>query len=242
MPVDKVEFREDWYKKFVSNTNEKNILVDKISSLLNGRKASSCLEIGLGISPYFAQRLSSKFQRYVIIEKRVINEKIPKKATLINADFENYDINQKFDVIVASHVIYYFNDKNNAVEKIFNLLKPNGIAFFVVNGKTADYGPLKLAFSKMIGCKYEFTYDTLLKLLTGKNYKEYTVPSSILFSDHESLFTTLKLSFDTYPEEYESLKSNIIAYLKKQIKGNKFIIDQKIIEVIKDRQVLAQCS
>jgi len=233
MPVDKVEFREDWYRKFVSSTNEKDILIDKISDLLAGRKTTSCLEIGLGISPYFAQKLSSKFQRYFIIEKRIITEKIPEGVALINADFEYSEMTRKFDVIIASHVIYYFADNEKVIKKIFSLLNPGGTVFFVVNGKTADYGPLKLAFSKLIGSKYIFTYDSLLKLLTGEKHREYTVPSTILFADYEDLFITLKLSFDTYPEEYESLKSRVIEYLKKQVKGNKFIIDQKIIEVMK---------
>jgi len=231
MPLEKVEFNESWYVKFVSHTDEKDLLVDKIKTLLQGRKIESCLEIGLGISPYFANKLRDLFKRYVIIEKRLIKNKLPEGVELINADWEKTKIEEKFDVIIASHVIYYFNNKKESINKILKLLKPGGIAFFAVNGKTADYGPLKNAFAKMIKTPYIFTYDELMKLLGEKFTKEYTVPSTISFSTYEDLFETLKISFDQYPEEYQELKEQIIKYMRNNIKGNKFIIDQKIIEV-----------
>jgi len=63
--LQQVEFKEDWYEKLINSTNEKDILVSKISELI-GNDVESCLEIGLGTSPYFAQKLSDKFDRYTI--------------------------------------------------------------------------------------------------------------------------------------------------------------------------------
>ena len=228
-----VEFNLDWYKTFIEKTNEKDLLVMKISELLEGKLHNSCLEIGLGISPYFAEKLAKLFKRYLIIEKRLMKTTVPKNVKLINKDWEKTKLNEKFDVIIASHVIYYFKDKKKAVEKMFNSLNKNGRIFFVVNGKSSDYGPLKLAFGKMINKKYEFTYDSLLKTLKGKKIKEYTLPSAMKFSSFEDLFKTLKLSFDSYPKQYEKSKKKIIEYLKENLKGKRFIIDQKIIEVSK---------
>ena len=118
MPVDKVEFNEEWYSKFVQSTNEKNILVGKISDLLIGKNTNSCLEIGLGLSPHFAENLSSMFSTYTILEKRLFPEKLPEGVEIVSADFETVKIDQKFDVIIASHVIYYFKDKQKAIDKI----------------------------------------------------------------------------------------------------------------------------
>ncbi len=227
-----IEFNLDWYKKFIRATNEKNILASKISELI-GNKEETCLEIGLGISPSFAKKLSKKFNKYIIVEKRIIKENMPKEMQLINADWEEVKIEEKFDIIIASHVIYYFKNKKNAVEKIINSLKQKGRAYFVVNGKSADYGPLKLFFSRLINTKYEFTYDKLIVLLKNRRIREYTVPSDISFLSYEDLFETMKLSFDTYPEEYEKFKKEILIYFKNNIRDNRFIIDQKIIEVQK---------
>lgn len=85
----------------------------------------------------------------------------------------------------------------------------------------------------MVAADYKFTYDESMDLLKGKRIREYTVPSTIKFKNFEDLYQTLKISFDAWPKEYKDLKSKIIKYFKKNIKGNKFIIDQKIIEVEK---------
>lgn len=228
-----VEFNEKLYGKFIESTNEKDLLVNKISNLLKGNLKNSCLEIGLGIPPYFAKKLSKEFDKYVVLEKRLIKEKLPNRVELITADWENAKINQKFDVIIASHVIYYFKDKKKALEKMLSSLNEGGKIFFVVNGKTSDYGPLKYAFSKMIKSKCIFTYEELISLLKNKKYKEYSLPSTINFDTYNDLFDTLRLSFDTYPIEYEKFKKEIIKYFEENIKGKKFVIDQKIIEVNK---------
>jgi len=227
-----VEFNPSWYKKFIEKSNEKNLLVKKISELLDGKPKNSCLEIGLGISPYFAKKLSKLFNRYVIIEREVFNGEIPKNVKIIKADWEDKKIDEKFDVIIASHVIYYFRNKKKALAKMLASLNKDGRIFFVVNGNTADYGPLKIAFSKMLNVKYQFTYNNLKKLLQGKNFKEYTLPSVIDFKTYEELHKILKFFFDTYPEEYEKLKPQVIEYFRKNIRSKKFVIDQKIFEVI----------
>ena len=227
-----VEFNPNWYKKFIEKSNEKNLLINKVSELLDGKPKNSCLEIGLVISPYFAKELSKLFNRYVIIEREVFNGEIPENVELIQANWEDKKIDKKFDVIVASHVIYYFRNKKKALEKMLASLNKDGRIFFVVNGSTADYGHLKLAFSKMLDIKYQFTYDELKKLLQGTNFKEYTLPSIINFKNYDELHEILKLSFDTYPKEYVKFKPKIIEYFKKNVRGKKFVIDQKIFEVI----------
>jgi len=227
----KVEFEIDWYLNLINNSNEKDVLISKIKELV-GENKDSCLEIGLGVSPYFAKMLCDKFENYDIVERRKVNAPMPGGIKLIEADWETFENNKKYDVIIASHVIYYFKNKKKAIEKIFDYLKDDGAVYFVVNGKSADYGPLKLAFSKLVGEDYTFTYDELLKILNGRRIREYTIPSVISFKDYEDLFEILKISFDAYPEDYQRLKKEVINYLKDNVR-NKFTVDQKIIEVKK---------
>lgn len=231
MPATIVEFNADWYQKFVQSTNEKELLVSKISELLNGKPHTSCLEIGLGISPYFANQLAHSFKKYAIVEKRIVREPLPAGVALINKDWEKLITDEKFDVVLASHVVYYFKNKRKAVQKMFDVLADNGRVIFVVNGKESDYGPLKFAFASMLGATYKFTYDELMKLLRGRKTKEYTLPAVIDFNSYEDLYETLRLSFDSYPVEYQELKDKVIQYLKTNVRGGQFIIDQKIIEV-----------
>ncbi len=228
-----VEFYEEWYKNLIRHSNEKDLLVQKISDLLKGKTHDSCLEIGLGTSAYFAEKLSSFFKEYWIVEKQPFNGLIPSHIKLIQADFESLSFDKKFDVIIASHVVYYFKDLSVAIGKMMNLLKEGGRIYFVVNGKESDYGPIKYAFGEMIHKPYVFTYEILKEKLSGLKIKEYTTQASLNFSSYEDLYETLRLSFDLFPKEYEENKEKVIAWLSSNIKGDKFFIDQKIIEVTK---------
>lgn len=228
-----VDFYKDWYDNLVAHSNEKGLLVEKISDLLKGKTHESCLEIGLGTSAYFSERLSPFFQDYQIIEKNEFNESLKQNVQLIHGDFEKYPFEKQFDVILASHVVYYFKDLSKSIQKITSLLKDNGHAYFVVNGKESDYGPIKNAFASFIDKPYTFTYDILKAELKGYTTREYSTQASLSFRSYEDLYETLKLSFDLYPTEYEANRERVIEWLKPNIKGDKFFIDQKIIEVIK---------
>lgn len=228
-----VDFHKDWYNNLVANSNEKHLLVEKIADLLKGNNHENCLEIGLGTSAYFAERLSEFFKEYWIIEKNKFNQLLPYNVKLIRDDFEEFIPTQKFDVILASHVIYYFKDLPKSIRKIVDSLKDNGRVYFVVNGKESDYGPIKNAFATFIKKPYNFTYDILKSELKNYQVKEYTAQANVFFSSYDDLYETLRLSFDLYPKEYEENKQNIIEWLKVNVKGDKFFIDQKIIEVSK---------
>src|SRR3990167_1088485 len=152
---------------------------------------------------------------------------------LVRDDFEEFAPTQKFDVILASHVVYYFKDLPKSIRKIVDSLKENGRAYFVVNGKESDYGPIKDVFATFIKKPYHFTYDILKSELKNYQVKEYTAQASVSFNSYEDLYETLRLSFDLYPKEYEENKQKVINWLKANVRGDKFFIDQKIIEVSK---------
>ncbi|MBN2112350.1 hypothetical protein JW707_04610 [Candidatus Woesearchaeota archaeon] len=228
-----IQFNPEWYANFARHTNEKKAIASEISDLLVGKTHDSCIEIGLGLSPYFAEVLSPQFDGYEIVERRQVEAPLPQGVVLVNADWESYEHQEKADVIIASHVVYYFGDRERAVDKMFGTLNDCGRVFFVVNGKQADYGPIKLYFAEVLGRSYTFTYDELRGILTGRKFREYTVPSEIGFKSHEDLFETLRLVFDNYPEEYQRLRSSMIDYTRRNVYGNKFRIEQKILEVEK---------
>lgn len=231
MPVEKVTFNEEWYNNLISKSDEKHQLLDKFKEII-GKKYSSCLEIGLGTTSHFSDSLSKSFDKYVIIEKEDVRINLPKGVKLINADWEKVKLKQKFDVIIASHVVYYFDNKENAIQKIFDSLTPNGIAIFVVNGKDADYGPLKTKFAELVNSRYTFTYDKLIKIIGSKNLEEHSSPSKIAFKETSDLFNTLKLSFDQYPKEYSALKKEMLKYFENHFSTKIYLtINQKIFVV-----------
>ncbi|MBU0535618.1 MAG: class I SAM-dependent methyltransferase [Nanoarchaeota archaeon] len=234
-------FYPEWYARFVSRTDEKELLPKELEKILGENKGGSCLEIGLGIGPHFAEVLAPHFDNYQIIEKRKTDPKLPKGVQLVNADWEQYKSEQGSDVIIASHVIYYFKDLKKGVDKVIDSLNDKGRAFFVVNGANNNYGALKSAFEVLRNHnqpteklpKYTFTYHRLMEALNGRKFKEHVVPTAVSFSSPVDLFETLKISFDNYPGTYDLMKGTMVAYIKDNLRGDRFYIDQKIIEVSK---------
>ncbi len=231
MPIEHVDFIEQWYDRLVARTNEKTILPDAIAEIIGQEQHQSCLEIGLGTAPVFANKLADRFQRYTIVEKHIDAMGLPQNTTFLKTDWESCELNTQYDVILASHVMHYFRNKPDAIQKILNHLTPNGIAIIVVNGKDADYGPLKQAFSRIIQHPYSFTYDELVSILGNRPYQEHSYSSTIAFSTPEDLFETLRLSFDQYPEEYEENKTAMLTYFANALPQNIFTINQKIFVV-----------
>lgn len=230
-----VEFNPDWYKKLIENSSEKTSLVSVIKRLLGKKLYSSCLDIGLGLHPFFAKGLSNNFKNYTIIEKEIVEAAVPKNVKIIYADWEDVKIGEKFDIIIASHVFYYFKNKKRAIEKMLSSINDNGRVFLVVNGKGYDYAPSKIYLSKLIGEKYNFTYDKLIKILDdlNVNYKEHGTISEISAESPEELFEIIRICFDNYAKEYEENKAKMVEYFRDKVKSGKFIVEQKIVEVIK---------
>ena len=157
-------FQKKWYNNLISNSNEKVLLAKKILNLIQNNSHKKLLEIGMGTTPFFANILKSYFDEYCIIEKLPLTTKLPENVRYIQADFENYLLKNTFDIVLVSHVSYYFTDLNCAIKKVINLLSDNGRAFFVVNGIDNDYVLVKEAFAKFINKPHTFMYDILKKL------------------------------------------------------------------------------
>lgn len=227
------QFDFDAYRRFLLHSNEKKVLVEELSDLFGETDGKTCLDIGGGASVHFSKTLFHHFSDYHVLDNYLVGQELPPGVDVIHAAWETYVPAQRYDVILASHVIYYFGNKKAAIEKMFDALQQDGRIFFVVNGTEADYGPAKRAFTQTLGKIHPFTYHELKAYLAGKSTREYTAPSKVDFDTPEQLYETLRILFNDYPEEYKQQRTAMIAYLRTQIKGTHFRIDQKIIEAEK---------
>ncbi len=227
-----VKFYENWYKDLLYNSNEKELLAQKILELHKTQRHASFLEVGMGTSPFFANKLGGFFDEYWIVEKKKSNIFFPDNVRFVHSDFEDFSCKRKFDGILLSHVIYYFSNLNKSIKRSIDLLHENGCAYFVVNGNDSDYGKIKKFFSEITKRPLIFTYD-LLKNAIIKNYHvvEIPLPTKVFFDTYEDLFERLRLFFDLFPEEFEENKSSIISWLKKNVAVGEFCMNQKIFIV-----------
>lgn len=232
--AEKLKFVPEWYDHLIENGNEKFELAHFIKDHLLNCDTKKLLEIGMGTQPIFSEILAKHVAKYTIIEKEFIpNIRAPANVAIIQKDYEEAIIGGAFDLIILSHVIYYFSDLGKAIKKTLNLLRRNGKAVFVVNGIKNDYGLVKHAFAEISGRQFEFTYNRLLEAirLQGLEFEEFTIETSIHFESYQVLYERLRLFFDLFPKEYSQNKNKVINWLKNNIKASKFFMDQKIIVV-----------
>jgi hypothetical protein len=175
----------------------------------------------MGTQPFFSYLLSPKVKNYKIVEKENITDLLlPENTEFINDNFEKVILKEKYDLILLSHVIYYFQNLKRSIEKAFLLLEEGGRAIFVVNGPFNDYGRLKKAFSEITNTSWTFTYDRLKENLYEFNYEEFSFESTIKFQSFEGLYECTRLFFDVYPTEFNENKDAIISWMSNNIKNN----------------------
>lgn len=126
-------------------TNILNKYFDKNNDL-------NILEIGIGNGLKSISK-SKLFKSYVGLEP---NDKLFELATenckkfdckikIIHSDIQNYNTEDKYDVIILEYVFHFFNSHNKAIDKIVSLLKPNGIIFIIEpKAKPIGWGDQKL--------------------------------------------------------------------------------------------------
>ncbi len=229
-----LQFVPNWYEQLIENGNEKIELAHFIRDYAVQANIKKLLEIGMGTKPIFSEILADFVDKYTIVEKEIVpNIRLASNVTLIQKDFENVFIDSKFDLIILSHVIYYFSDISKTINKAMHLLNQNGKAIFVVNGMQNDYGRIKHAFADISRIKFTFTYERLHEVLQLQNldFEEYTIQTSIQFDSYQDLYERLRLFFDLFPKEYSSNRISITDWLRKNIKKPQFCMDQKIIVV-----------
>ncbi len=138
----------------------------------------SCLELGC-YKGDFTKRLLEKFDKVTCIEASgdVIEEanyKLGGRAHIINAKFEEVELNQKFDNIILTHVLEHIDNPVNLLKKINDdWLSENGRLFIVCPNANAPsrqiavqmgiipYNSSVIEAERAHGHRITYTFDTL---------------------------------------------------------------------------------
>jgi len=127
------------FEKFLKHTNEKLILLSEIEKYLGIYKVESLLDVGAG-SGEISVPLAKKVPRYLAVEKN------PEFVTLLNqagietiaAEFP-IAVQEKFDMVLASHTISYrrpdfTNYIKGFIQTAWDLIESKGV-FLVINSE-----------------------------------------------------------------------------------------------------------
>lgn len=103
---------------------------------------NSCLELGIGHG-YTTNIFSQHFKRYIVLDgsKAIIenfkNNFSDNKAEIIETYFENFETDEKFDVIILGFVLEHVDNPQEILVKYKKFLMPGGKIFLTVPNATS---------------------------------------------------------------------------------------------------------
>ena len=165
--------------------------------ILKLAQGDSLLELGLGHG-YTSLKFNKKFTRHVVIEgsEEIItqfNQKVgPNKIEIIRTYFEDYETEEKFDLIVMGFVLEHVEDPSLVLQKFKQFLNSNGSIFITVPnyealnkrlgyeaGLIKNIEELSQADLKQ-GHRRLFTVESLKSLVTSNGFSVKTVEGLFL--------------------------------------------------------------
>lgn len=206
------EFPENLFEQFVEHSNEKTKVESSILNLLNEVQPNTILNIGAGLDTLTNSVSFPKTIKEITLVEKSSNYSHTyngKNVVAVNEDFEEWESGHKYDVIIASHVLYYFRDKSEAINKMLSLLNEGGIILFVVHKPKGVYKYIKDTAFKG---NYKYSYDKLISTLKklGCRTKEIQIECSIKANNSQELCEAVKLWFEMDLNTYVQCKPEIL--------------------------------
>lgn len=158
------------------------------------------LDVGSGEGE-FATAMAKRFKKVVGVEPfkeacEYAKNHIPKKiknVSFVNSKIEQYKSKQRFDLITAVTIFEHLSDQKKAFDKIFSLLKKDGIIYITAPNKYWLFEQ-----------HYGFPFLSWLPLSIANRYlKLFTGVNSFADCSYARSYRYTKSFFDKYPCVYK---------------------------------------
>ncbi len=218
---------EKRYKKFKETIREEAKIISLIKENIYIDKNSKILDIG-GNNGKISHGIQSKTENITIVDIKEI--RINSKAKFIKNEWEKVNLKEKFDIILASHVLGYLGHEKSldySFNKMLDYLKPEGKLILCYNANTGFMKELiNFAKEKLPSPKYDYFDKNLAKNLNKKERIFETVLKADNFEDLAELTHIFSLCPD---EKFNKEKNKIENFLRKKLEKPEFSIEQKIM-------------
>ena len=157
------------FEKFLTYTNEKQVLLVEISKEIEKHKAKSLLDIGAG-NGLLSVPLSKKVESYLTIEpnKGFVAKLRATELEVIEGTFP-LEISGTFDVVLASHSISYSRDLFEPfIKEAWKLVKPKGVFLIITyRGQEDDWTRLMKDFGENHEDPNRVGFNQIVELLAS---------------------------------------------------------------------------
>ncbi|MAZ77109.1 MAG: hypothetical protein CMF39_00335 [Legionellaceae bacterium] len=176
-----------------ANSNEKAVLKAALQAYFSGKHFSKGLDVGPGpglISmPLYECCDELTLLEYLPEYKTVLQEKYP-KANIVIDSIETVRFDQRFDLILFAHVIYFFKFDQwpDVFKKMLNLLTSDGELLIVVADVCSIINLFSKRFSASMSANYMSSIDQLKQMLMS--YAQVSLsrhPISIVVKSRDQL-------------------------------------------------------
>lgn len=205
----KNKVHETPFETFLRYSDEKERSSAKLAEILQEGPldSPSILDIGTGTGEYLALSLSKVSDltnpQLTLIEPSVdlvkhLKGQFPGLAPqVLNIEFEQFTSNEKFDVVLASHIFYHFTSDSwpRQLERMLSYLKPHG-RLIIVGREEDDTYELKSRFKPVLlgkGVRVVLNKDVLAALPRKTTVSHYRAESQLTVPLDDSLEDTIAI-------------------------------------------------
>jgi ubiquinone/menaquinone biosynthesis C-methylase UbiE len=124
---------------FFKFSNEKNVLTREIVRIIEPKKSYSVLDIGCG-EGYVLRQIHKKVKHCTALDPdkkmlETLKKHLGGKPNIffVNKRLEDFEITEKFDVTLSSHTLSFFNNKQQAINKMLDCTRKDGRLILVLH-------------------------------------------------------------------------------------------------------------
>ena len=182
------------YKKNDKIRHHQKILLNLIKKNFNEKKNGKLLDIGCA-NGTFLKNFHKKFRRFVSTgvdtSKNMIllaNKKKIKNSNFLNKDFMKLNIKNKFDIVVASGVLAFYDDFSKPLNKMISFLKSKSYLFIFGTFNSNNIDTLIKFRNNYTKSKWEkglnsFSVETISNFLNKKKidykFQKFYIPFNL---------------------------------------------------------------
>ncbi|GEM_PF-1178633 len=214
---------KDSFELFLSHTDEKKVIKKMLQEKIDEMTVRSCLDIGGGNG--CLSSIIDATHKITIIEpnKNFVDTLRGNGFRCICAKWENVELEERFDLVLAAYVITHFPKKQlrGLIDKMKRHLNENGKAVILaVDEKEGSWRETHTYFYELIHLKRTSTTVLLKRLMKELGATTTRFTTKVSADNVEQMLQLLTFDFCKYGSQFETNKDKLKDYLRQFEKGD----------------------
>lgn len=208
-----VDFRKigEEVRRFFRFSNEKDVLTDRIVRIIEPKKPYSILDVGCG-EGYVIRKICRQVKHCIALDPdpkmlEILGKHVKNKCKveIVNKKLEDFETTEKFDVVLSSHTLSFFDNKRHAIDKLLNWTKKGGRLILVLHREASEQlQMLKEVFLAIHGREINHIYAETLQTYFARRGFDPKVEEVETVARFPSFEILLGLSYFLFRTDYDT--------------------------------------